>query len=54
MSDTTTRDRRRRIFPRRRGARTLVYLAMVLAYAALLWFVVFPWIDRTFVSKPTL
>lgn len=40
--------------PRRRWARALVWLLAALAYAAVMWFWVFPWVDRTFVNRPTL
>lgn len=32
----------------------LVKIALVAAYGALLWFVVFPWADRTFINSPSL
>jgi hypothetical protein len=43
-----------RLLPRARWARALVWLALVAGYVALMWFVVFPWVDRTFVSRPAL
>jgi hypothetical protein len=43
-----------RLLPERRWARALVLLAVVLAYAALMWFWVFPWVDHTFVNRPAL
>jgi hypothetical protein len=43
-----------RIFPQNRGARITIKLALVLGYAAILWFWVFPWLDRTFVNRPAL
>jgi len=43
-----------RIFPQHRGARIAIKLALVLGYAAILWFWVFPWLDRTFVNRPAL
>lgn len=39
---------------RRRWPRRLFWLALAIGYAALLWYVVFPWIDRTFVNRPAL
>jgi hypothetical protein len=41
-----------RIFPEHRGKRIAIKLALVLGYAAILWFWVFPWLDRTFVNRP--
>lgn len=43
-----------RLLPKKRGPRVVAYLAIVLAYAALMWFVVFPYVDRTFVNRPAL
>lgn len=43
-----------RILPRRRGARLAVWLALALAYAALMWVYVFPWVDRTFINQPAV
>lgn len=37
-----------------RRVRGLVWVAAALLYAAALWFFVFPWVDRTFVNRPTL
>lgn len=43
-----------RFLPAQRWARVLIYLAVALAYAAVLWFYVFPWADKTFVNRPAL
>lgn len=43
-----------RFLPRARWARGLVYLAIALGYMAIMWFYVFPWVDRTFVNRPAL
>ncbi|MGH2795729.1 MAG: hypothetical protein ACRDKG_15660 [Actinomycetota bacterium] len=43
-----------RIFPKKRGPRIAIKLALALGYAASLWFWVFPWLDRTFVNRPAL
>jgi hypothetical protein len=48
------RARRFRVLPRKRGARVLVYLALTLGYVALMWFLIFPWVDRTFVNRPAI
>ncbi|MCA1830847.1 MAG: hypothetical protein LC663_04970 [Actinobacteria bacterium] len=45
---------RRRVLPQNRWARLAVYLFFAIAYAAVMWFLVFPWIDRTFVNRPAL
>ena len=42
------------ILPAKRAPRIAVYLAMVLGYAAILWFYLFPWLDRTFINRPAL
>lgn len=34
--------------------RALVWVAIAVAYLALMWFIVFPWVDRTFVNRPAL
>lgn len=43
-----------RLLPKKRWARYLVYLGALLAYAAVMWFYVFPLIDRTFINRPAL
>ena len=41
--------------PRERSRwRWVVYLAVVAVYVALMWYLVFPWVDRTFVNQPAL
>ena len=42
------------ILPTKRGPRIAIYVALILGYAAILWFYVFPWLDRTFINQPTL
>lgn len=34
--------------------RLIVYILLAMGYIALMWFLVFPWLDRTFVDNPTL
>lgn len=41
-----------RIFPQHRGKRIAVKLVLLLGYAAILWFWVFPWLDRTYINRP--
>jgi len=41
-----------RILPANRGAKIATVLVVVLGYAAILWFFVFPWLDKTFVNRP--
>jgi len=36
------------------AARALLWLTLAVGYAALMWYIVFPWVDRHFVSRPTL
>ncbi len=43
-----------RIFPKNRAPRIAIKLALVLGYAAILWFWVFPWLDRTYINRPAL
>lgn len=43
-----------RIFPKNRGRRIVMKLAIVLGYAAILWYWVFPWLDRTYINRPAL
>lgn len=43
-----------RLLPESPGARVLAYAVLVLAALALLWFWVFPWVDRTFVNRPAV
>ena len=45
--------RRRRFLPSKRWQRIVIYLALALGYAALMWFYVFPWADRI-VNRPTI
>ena len=42
-----------KILPSKRAPRVAVYLVVVLGYAAVLWFYLFPWLDRTFINRPT-
>jgi quinol-cytochrome oxidoreductase complex cytochrome b subunit len=42
------------ILPAKRGARIATYAVVILGYMAILWFYVFPWLDRTFVNRPAL
>lgn len=43
-----------RLLPQGRGRRIAVKVVLTLAYAAVLWVWVFPWLDRTFVNRPAL
>jgi hypothetical protein len=43
-----------RLLPAKRAPRIVTYLALILGYAAILWFYLFPWLDRTFVNRPAL
>ena len=43
-----------KILPAKRAPRIAVYFVVVLGYAAILWFYVFPYLDRTFVNRPAL
>jgi hypothetical protein len=42
--------------PRRasRRRRTLVIVLLLVLYGAVLWYLVFPWVDRTFVNQPAV
>jgi len=37
-----------------RRKRIALFAFGALMYAALLWYIVFPWVDRTFVSRPAV
>lgn len=41
-----------RLLPANRAQRIVVKVAVLLGYAALLWFWVFPYLDRTFINRP--
>jgi hypothetical protein len=43
-----------RALPENKRVRRIVVLCAVLAAAAVLWFWVFPWIDRTYVNRPAV
>jgi hypothetical protein len=43
-----------RLLPAKRAPRITVYVVAILGYAAILWFWVFPYLDRTFVNRPAL
>lgn len=43
-----------RLLPAKRAPRIVTYLVVILGYAAILWFWVFPWLDRTFINRPAL
>lgn len=40
--------------PGTRWVRRVVIVGLLLGYAALMWYVVFPYVDRTFVNQPAL
>ena len=44
----------RSIWPRKRAQRIAVKVALALVYATILWFWIFPWLDRAFVNRPAL
>jgi hypothetical protein len=46
--------KRRRILPAKRWQRALIWIVIALGYMALMWFLIFPWVDRTFVNRPAL
>jgi cell division septal protein FtsQ len=48
----TAQGRRRR--SGNRWARVGLWAAVVLGYIAIMWFVIFPWIDHTFINRPAL
>jgi predicted exporter len=43
-----------RFLPAKRLPRLTIYLVVTLGYAAVLWYWVFPWLDRTFINRPAL
>jgi hypothetical protein len=43
-----------RLLPAKRLPRLSIYLIATLGYAAILWYYVFPWLDRTFINRPAL
>jgi len=43
-----------RLLPAKRGPKIATILIVVLGYAAVLWFYVFPYLDRTFINRPAL
>lgn len=45
--------KRRRFMPGKRWQRVLIWIVLALGYIALMWFVVFPWVDRI-VNRPTV
>jgi hypothetical protein len=42
------------ILPKRRWQRVTIYLVLTLGYAAVLWFYLFPYLDKTFINRPAL
>lgn len=42
------------VLPKKRWQRVTTYLVLVLGYAAVLWFYLFPWLDKTFINRPAL
>jgi len=40
--------------PKRRWLKRLFWLAFLMGYAALMWYVVFPYVDQHFVNQPAL
>jgi len=43
-----------RILPSKRLPRIAILLAVLLGYSVVLWFFVFPWLDRTFINRPAI
>ena len=43
-----------KLLPTKRLPRYSILLVATLGYAAILWYYVFPWLDRTFVNRPAL
>jgi hypothetical protein len=43
-----------KILPAKRGPKIMTILILILGYAAILWFYVFPWLDRTYINRPAL
>jgi quinol-cytochrome oxidoreductase complex cytochrome b subunit len=42
------------LLPSKRWQRVVTFFVVALGYAAVLWFYVFPWLDRTFINRPAL
>jgi hypothetical protein len=42
------------ILPSKRWQRVTTYVVVILGYAAVLWFYVFPYLDKTFINRPAL
>jgi hypothetical protein len=42
------------ILPAKRAPRIVTYVVIILGYAAILWFYLFPWLDKTFINRPAL
>ena len=43
-----------KILPAKRAPKIMTLLILILGYAAILWFYVFPWLDRTYINRPAL
>ncbi len=43
-----------KILPQKRSHRVAAYAVATLIYATVLWFWVFPWLDRTFINRPAI
>ncbi len=43
-----------RVLPQSRGWRRVIFAAFVLVVMVVLWFWVFPWVDRTYVNRPAI
>lgn len=43
-----------KLLPARKLWRRLIAVVIVLAFMAVLWFRVFPWVDRTYVNRPAI
>jgi hypothetical protein len=41
-----------KLLPKRRLYRIAIYVVVLIGYASILWFELFPYLDRTFVNRP--
>jgi hypothetical protein len=42
------------LLPSKRWQRVVTFVVVALGYAAVLWFYLFPWLDKTFINRPAL
>jgi len=43
-----------RVFPRSKAWRRTIAVVFILVVMVVLWFWVFPWVDRTYVNRPAI